>query len=157
MNPWVPQGANNKSSGMLTLFASISGGLDWESAIQPLRMVSPWAVGLVPWAKGAAFVGGKTLSESRNLGKPSWNEMKPSKHVDWTIKNGDLIIQTCGFNNLSIWAWDLTTINNKIEQQNPNITYSKLNLFHSFSGRICWSIMDFWWYMEFTQNKWSTW
>lgn len=32
---------------MLTLFASISGGLDWESAIQPLRMVSPWAVGLV--------------------------------------------------------------------------------------------------------------
>eukprot|EP00435_Cladocopium_sp_Y103_P051334 s898_g15.t3 len=35
---------------MLTLFASISGGLDWESAIQPLRMVSPMAVGLVPWA-----------------------------------------------------------------------------------------------------------
>ena len=32
---------------------------------------------------------------------------------------------------ISIWAWDLT-INKKIEQHNPNITYSKLNLFHNF-------------------------
>ncbi|CAK9007187.1 unnamed protein product [Durusdinium trenchii] len=32
---------------MLTLFASISGGLDWESALQPLFKVSSWAVGLV--------------------------------------------------------------------------------------------------------------
>lgn len=32
---------------MLTLFASISGGLDWESAIQALMEVSGWAVALV--------------------------------------------------------------------------------------------------------------
>ena len=31
---------------MLTLFASISGGLDWESAIQALMEVSGWAVAL---------------------------------------------------------------------------------------------------------------
>ena len=33
---------------MLTLFASISGGLDWENTIQALWDVSGWAVCLAP-------------------------------------------------------------------------------------------------------------
>ena len=86
LNPWVPQG-DNKSPGMLTLFASISGGLDWESAIQPLRMVSPWAVGLVPWASRGRLLLGEKRSQSpeiwESLVEMRWNHqsmwIEPSK------------------------------------------------------------------------------